>query len=116
MTALEKLRQEILRRLGTEIYLDKVSNLMDEIRVLEKEQIINAFNAGTYVGTYAVDMDADEYFKSIQKNHMSAIEFLLDNIYLLNSTNWKEILEKAKELEKKQIREAYEKAIEFYGK
>ena len=28
----------------------------------EKEQIKESFNAGSYVGTYAVDVDADDYY------------------------------------------------------
>ena len=72
MTAVEKLRQEILRRLGTEVYLDKVSNLMDEIRALEKAQIINSYLEGRLsidnTNLEGTDLDlAEKHFKKIQK-------------------------------------------------
>lgn len=33
----------------------------------------------------------------------TAVEYLIDNIHLLHSTKWNEIIEKAKEMEKEQI-------------
>ena len=38
-------------------------------------------------------------------NKQTAIEYLLDNIYLLNSINWKNIVEQAKQMEKEQMME-----------
>lgn len=37
----------------------------------------------------------------------TAVEFLVDNLHYLHSTKWDDILELAKEMEKKQMRNAY---------
>ena len=37
----------------------------------------------------------------------TAVEFLVDNLHYLHSTKWDDILEQAKEMEKKQMRNAY---------
>jgi hypothetical protein len=37
----------------------------------------------------------------------TAVEWLLDNIYLLNSLKWNEVIEQAKEMEKQQMLDAY---------
>ena len=38
------------------------SEWKDQAKAMEKEQIKDAFDAGTYVGTYAVDKDGEEYY------------------------------------------------------
>ena len=38
---------------------------------------------------------------------MTAVEFLLQNIHLIHSTKWNNIIEQAKEMEKQQIINAY---------
>lgn len=43
---------------------------------------------------------------------MTAVEFLLDNIYLLNSTNWKDIVKKAKATEKNQMMDFASKVLD----
>ena len=37
----------------------------------------------------------------------TAVEWFIDSIYLLNSTNWKDIIKQAKAMEKEQIKDAY---------
>lgn len=37
----------------------------------------------------------------------TAVEFLLDNLHYLHSTDWDDIIEQAKEMEKQQIIEAH---------
>ena len=39
-----------------------VEELIQQAKAMEKEQIKDAFDAGTYVGTYAVDKDGEEYY------------------------------------------------------
>jgi len=38
----------------------------------------------------------------------TAVEWLVDNIHYLHSTRWEEIIEEAKEMEEKQITDAWE--------
>jgi hypothetical protein len=42
---------------------------------------------------------------------LTAIEFLLDNIYLLNSLKWKDIITEAKLREKEQLAKAYYRGV-----
>lgn len=44
-------------------------------------------------------------------NKLTAIEFLLDNIYLLNSIKWKDIITEAKLREKEQLSKAYYRGV-----
>jgi hypothetical protein len=37
----------------------------------------------------------------------TAIEFLIDNLHYYNSTKWNDIYEKAKEMEKEQIKDSF---------
>jgi hypothetical protein len=43
------------------------------------------------------------------KNKQTAVEFLMYNLHYLHSTKWNDILEQAKEMEKKQIKDAFQK-------
>jgi arabinogalactan endo-1,4-beta-galactosidase len=48
--------------------IDNAEDLLEK----EKEQIIETFDNGIYVGTYAVDKDGDEYYNQTynQKQHI----------------------------------------------
>ena len=43
----------------------------------------------------------------MEQRKQTAVEFLIDNIYLLNSLKWNDIIDQAKQMEKEQIKEAY---------
>jgi hypothetical protein len=45
------------------------------------------------------------------EKQMTAVEFLIDNLHYSTSTKWKEIIEKAKEIEKEQIIDGYKKFL-----
>ena len=47
----------------------------------------------------------------LKRNKMTAVEFLADNFHYYYSTKWNDILEQAKEMEKKQLIDAYLKGI-----
>jgi hypothetical protein len=42
--------------------------LIEQAKQMEKEQIIDAFDYGAYVGTYAVDKYAKEYYNQTYEN------------------------------------------------
>jgi hypothetical protein len=46
------------------------------------------------------------------KNKQTATEFLLDNIHLLNSLKWNEVIEQAKQMEKEQMIEFADKVLD----
>jgi hypothetical protein len=43
------------------------------------------------------------------ENKQTAADFLIDNLHYLHSTKWNDIFEQAKEMEKQQIKEAFQK-------
>jgi len=43
------------------------------------------------------------------KNKQTAVDFLIDNLHYLHSTKWNDILKECKEMEKEQIKEAFQK-------
>lgn len=56
--------QELIEWLenGTETSVYVIRDKAKELLRKEKEQIVNTFDNGAYVGTYAVDKDGEEYY------------------------------------------------------
>jgi hypothetical protein len=58
-TAVEWLMMQLPVFIRVDLY---EKELYQQAKEKEKEQIMDAFDGGAYVGTYAVDMDSEEYY------------------------------------------------------
>lgn len=68
-TAVEWLEKEINKRGPKENNPPQwLKELYEQAKQMEKEQIIDAFDYGAYVGTYAVDKYAKEYYNQTYEN------------------------------------------------
>ena len=57
--------QELIEYLESRYFKYEISSILlksKELLQKEKEQIINDFDNGIYVGTYAVDKDGEDYY------------------------------------------------------
>ena len=52
----------------------------------------------------------------MEQRKQTAVEFLIDNIYLLNSLKWNDIIDQAKQMEKQQIIKAYANGVVKIGR